>query len=192
MHSKPAQQRILEIIKSSPRGISIKALSLWSEWGLGFGVEIEDIISVLLKDGKIIYDQTNDLVMPKDNVMGKSNKIGGSAYIPGKLKLPKEVPPAAVARAPSNIQHISKQYKTSTKGSVFAITCNQNTNALREAIFYSSLEQAKLKLSKMAADRKHNLGVSCWEQDDLSFSFILGWEEVLVKFSIIEIKLDTE
>lgn len=116
-----------------------------------------------------------------------------SAYKPGKIIAPKQVPPNAKngyqlgSGAASDPVTLPNKQK-----SVFAITCNQNTNALREAIFYSSLEQAKLKLSKMAADRKHNLGVSCWEQDDLSFSFILGWEEVLVKFSIIEIKLDTE
>lgn len=76
--------------------------------------------------------------------------------------------------------------------SVFAITCNQNSNTLREAKFYSTLDKAKIMLKKMAKERIHNMGVRHFEQDEMSFSFIFGWEEAHVKFSIVEIKLDLE
>lgn len=76
--------------------------------------------------------------------------------------------------------------------SVYAITCSQNTNSLREAKFYSSLEHAKTKLNKLASDRKHSLGVRCFEKKELEFHFLFGWEESLVKFSIVEIKLDID
>lgn len=148
--SKSTQQTVLEIIELNPKGISIKELAAklvrnHPGWALGFGVEIEDIISLLIKNGKVVFSQSDDLVMPIKN-----------------------------------------------QKSVFAITCNQNINTLREAEFYSTLDKAKTMLQKMAKERIHNMGVRHSEQDEMSFSFIFGWEEAHVKFSIVEIKLDLE
>ncbi|CAB4196907.1 hypothetical protein UFOVP1290_427 [uncultured Caudovirales phage] len=72
---------------------------------------------------------------------------------------------------------------------IFAITCC-STPELRNAQFYSTIELARKQLKLMASERKHKLGVKCWNEDKNSFSFLLGWEEHSVKFAIIELPLD--
>ena len=51
---------------------------------------------------------------------------------------------------------------------------------------FDSLEKAKEELKKYAKERKYNLGVRHFKQDEMSFSFVLGWESDEVKFYILE------
>lgn len=51
---------------------------------------------------------------------------------------------------------------------------------------FDSFEKAKQQLNILADERKNRFGVRCFEMNNDSFSFLLGWEEVEVKFSIIE------
>jgi hypothetical protein len=70
--------------------------------------------------------------------------------------------------------------------SIFAVSCNQTSQRLASNTLFLSREGAREHLKKLAKDRQSNLGVRCWQQDDDSFSFLLGWEEVSVRFSIID------
>lgn len=56
--------------------------------------------------------------------------------------------------------------------------------------FFLDQSKARKRLREMADERKHNLGVQYFKQDEDSFSFILGWEEVQVSFRIIELPLE--
>ena len=54
---------------------------------------------------------------------------------------------------------------------------------------YQTLEGAQKELKKLAEERKYRLGVRHFTQDDNSFSFVLGWESVEVRFWIKELEL---
>lgn len=54
---------------------------------------------------------------------------------------------------------------------------------------FQSFEKAKEQLKVLADERKNRFGVRCFEMDDTSFSFLLGWEEAEVRFSIVEIEV---
>ena len=58
--------------------------------------------------------------------------------------------------------------------------------------YYSGfdLKQAQGVLIRLANERRYRMGVRCFEQDAMSFSFLLGWEEIQVRFYIEEIELD--
>lgn len=73
--------------------------------------------------------------------------------------------------------------------SIFAVSCNQTGQRLASNTFFLSREGAREHLKSLAKGRQYNMGVHCWQQDDDSFSFLLGWEEVSVKFSIIELPI---
>lgn len=77
-----------------------------------------------------------------------------------------------------------------TQKTIFAVVCNQTQQYLSSTKFFSTKESARACLNKLAEGRKHNMGVLCWKQDEDSFSFILGWEEVQVSFRIIELPID--
>ncbi len=50
----------------------------------------------------------------------------------------------------------------------------------------NSLHAAQVKLWEYANERRNKMGVHCFQMSDTgnSFSFLLGWEEVEVKFFI--------
>jgi hypothetical protein len=68
---------------------------------------------------------------------------------------------------------------------VFQIRTASNT----EHGTYSTLEGAQAELRKLADERRHRLGVRHFTQDPMSFSFVLGWESVDVRFYIREIEV---
>jgi hypothetical protein len=55
---------------------------------------------------------------------------------------------------------------------------------------FSRLKEAQQTLQKYAEERKDRFGVRCFESDENSFSFLLGWEEVEVKFWIQEVEVN--
>ena len=72
---------------------------------------------------------------------------------------------------------------------VFVIVCNQ-TPWLSSAKFYDTKELARTRLKEMANERRYRLGVDCFKEEEDKFSFILGWEESQVSFSIVEIPVE--
>jgi hypothetical protein len=72
--------------------------------------------------------------------------------------------------------------------SIFAVVCNKMP-AVHNANFFASKEGAKIYLKALANERRHKMGVRSFEEDEGSFSFILGWEEHYISFSIIELPL---
>lgn len=52
---------------------------------------------------------------------------------------------------------------------------------------FSNLHEAQKKLKEYAEERKNRFGVHCFEMNENSFSFLLGWEEIQVSFYIKEI-----
>ena len=54
---------------------------------------------------------------------------------------------------------------------------------------FSTLPAAQAELRKLADERKYRLGVRHFKQSDNEFSFVLGWEEVDVRFYIKEIEV---
>lgn len=73
---------------------------------------------------------------------------------------------------------------------VFAITCNQHRNSLQEAKFYSTKEKARKALKEIAKDRRGRLGVEVHDDTKDLFTFLIGWEEHLVSFAVIELTVD--
>jgi len=78
--------------------------------------------------------------------------------------------------------------KTPSK-TVFAIICS-STPEWRNIKLFSSLENAQKVLSELAEERKHKLGVSCFKTELNKFSFLLGWEEHKITYSIVELSID--
>lgn len=72
---------------------------------------------------------------------------------------------------------------------VYVIVSNQ-TPWLSSAKFFDTKELARQRLKEMANERRYRLGVDCFKEEEDKFSFILGWEEVQVSFSIIEIPVE--
>lgn len=71
---------------------------------------------------------------------------------------------------------------------IFAIVCSATPN-LYGTKFFTTKSGARTELKNLANERKHKLGVHCFEQTDDQFSFLLGWEEHKVIFSIVELPL---
>jgi hypothetical protein len=74
--------------------------------------------------------------------------------------------------------------------SIFAVVCNQTSAPLHNSKFFISKESAQKHLKKLADERRYNMGVDCWKEDKDSFSYLFGWEEVSVKFAIVELPLE--
>jgi hypothetical protein len=73
---------------------------------------------------------------------------------------------------------------------IFAIVCNQTIQDPYSHKLFFSKEKARECLRKMGEERRYNLGVDHFKMDDDSFSFILGWEEAMVRFRIIELPIE--
>ncbi len=69
---------------------------------------------------------------------------------------------------------------------IFAIVCNV-TPELHNVKFFTTKTRAETELKNLAAERKSKLGVHCFEQTNERFSFLLGWEERKIIFSIVEL-----
>lgn len=70
--------------------------------------------------------------------------------------------------------------------SIWAVTFNNN---IISTIFFEKKEDAQDDLKSIAKDRKNRPGVTVVEETEMKFSFILGWEQHHVTFSIVEIPL---
>lgn len=64
------------------------------------------------------------------------------------------------------------------------------TLSLNDFGTYASLESAQKKLKKLADERRNCMGVRCFEQEENSFSYLMGWEETRVRFYIKEINVE--
>jgi hypothetical protein len=71
---------------------------------------------------------------------------------------------------------------------IYALTNGADRN-ISSAKYYSSKELAIGALNKIKEDRRHRLGVEVIVDSEDTFSFILGWEEYQVTFSIIPLEL---
>lgn len=69
---------------------------------------------------------------------------------------------------------------------IFAIVYSPD---LRSAKFFATLAGARKELNTLANERKNKLGVHNFEQSNDQFSFLIGWEEHKITFSIIELSL---
>jgi hypothetical protein len=82
------------------------------------------------------------------------------------------------------------EVSTPQQKSIFAIISNQTSQYLTSNKFFLSQEAARARLKKMAEERKYNLGVYHFEQTEDSFSFVLGWENHDVRFTIVELPVE--
>lgn len=73
--------------------------------------------------------------------------------------------------------------------SIFAIVCSA-TPSLHNIKFYTTKQLAKVQLKKLANERRYKLGIDMFEEQEDSFSYLMGWEEVKVKFSVIELSVE--
>lgn len=57
---------------------------------------------------------------------------------------------------------------------------------------FKTLHEAQVKLWEYANERRNKMGVRCFQMSETgnSFSFLLGWEEVEVKFYIHPIEVE--
>lgn len=69
--------------------------------------------------------------------------------------------------------------------SIFAIVTNDQS--IRTSKFFSTKEKAKSVLKDMLEERRYKMGVQCIQESENGFSYIFGWEEHKVVFSIVEI-----
>jgi hypothetical protein len=74
--------------------------------------------------------------------------------------------------------------------SIFAIASSASLSPLRDTRFFSSKESARAVLKDMRNDRRHKMGVNVIEDTDDKFSYLFGWEEHQVTFTIVEISLE--
>lgn len=74
--------------------------------------------------------------------------------------------------------------------SVFGIVCS-TTPEVRNLKLYATKELARQKLKELADERRYKLGVHWHEETEDMFSYTLGWEEYPVRFSIIEINVES-
>lgn len=73
--------------------------------------------------------------------------------------------------------------------SIFAIVCSVSPD-LHHTKFFATKELARVKLKKLADERRHNLGVHWHEETEDMFFYTLGWEEHAVRFSILEVNVE--
>jgi len=74
--------------------------------------------------------------------------------------------------------------------SIYAVVCSA-TPELRSAKFFSTKDSARKHLKLLADERRHKLGVHCFEENEDKFSLLLGWEEHKVSFAIVELAVST-
>ena len=72
--------------------------------------------------------------------------------------------------------------------SIFAIVCSA-TPTFHNTKFYSTKELAQKQLKKLADERRYKLGIHCFEETEDKFTYLLGWEERRVSYSILEIEV---
>lgn len=73
---------------------------------------------------------------------------------------------------------------------VFVLTSSTHINALREARFFSTKEKACQALKEKRDATCHKLGVDVIEDNETRFSYLFGWEEHKVTFSVVEIEIE--
>ena len=73
--------------------------------------------------------------------------------------------------------------------SIFAVV-SSNFPELHHTKFFASKEGARKYLKSLADERRHKLGVHCFEETEDKFTYLLGWEEHRSTFSIAEIDLN--
>lgn len=69
---------------------------------------------------------------------------------------------------------------------IFVVTHDGN---IRNSEFFSTKQLARIALKSIANDRRHKLGVSVVVNEEDKFSFIVGWEEHKVTFSVVELPI---
>ena len=74
---------------------------------------------------------------------------------------------------------------------VFAIVSSAIPN-LSNIKFYATKELAQKRLREMADERRHKMGVDCFKEEENKFSYIFGWEQHGVSFSIVEVSVEEE
>lgn len=72
---------------------------------------------------------------------------------------------------------------------IYAIICGSSPTVVLTK-YYSTLEKARKALKKVAEDRRCKLGVDVVIDEPDKFSYLLGWEEAQVTFSIVELPLE--
>jgi len=76
----------------------------------------------------------------------------------------------------------------STPAKIYILGSNQSG----ATYYFTDLDLARKVIAAKAKKVQHNFGVECFKQDLDSFSFLLGWEEVLVKWWIKEAPVVTD
>ena len=89
----------------------------------------------------------------------------------------------------SEVEILRDLPKLATKSnSVFAVVCSA-TPELRNIKFFATKAGAQTYLKSLADERRHKFGVHCFEENEDKFSYLLGWEEHSVSFSIKELAI---
>lgn len=70
---------------------------------------------------------------------------------------------------------------------VFAITCSQHHNTLTQAQLFTTQDKARAELKSISDERRYKLGVQVFKDEPDCFSYLIGWEEHRVVFSIVEL-----
>lgn len=83
-------------------------------------------------------------------------------------------------------KEVSDQKSNNT---IFAVVSSTSPE-LRNVKFFSTKEKAMIFLKTIAQERRHKMGVDVIEDTTEKFSYLFGWEEHQVTFSIVELPIE--
>lgn len=72
---------------------------------------------------------------------------------------------------------------------IFAVVCS-SCPSISDAKLFSTKEKAMSYMQVVARDRRHKMGVVVTTDTPEVFSYILGWEEIKVTFSVAEFPIE--
>lgn len=73
--------------------------------------------------------------------------------------------------------------------SIFAVICS-SVPQIHNTKFFETKSRAEEHLKILADERRYKFGIMDFEEKEGSFSYLIGWEEHKVSFSILEISVE--